>query len=119
MAMEQQTCLANAVTTKTPFRERLVWFWTNHYAIMAGAGGPMLVTSGPYVRDAIRANMTGTIAQMLQAALLHPAMIYSLNANLSVGPKSPRAVAAAARGNIVTINENLGRGDARALLGRH
>jgi uncharacterized protein (DUF1800 family) len=109
MGMEQQAFLANAVTTQAPFRERLVWFWSNHYAIMAGANGNMLATSGNYVREAIRANMTGTIAQMLQAAVLHPAMIYSLNANFSFGPQSPRAIAMAKNGNFVTINENLGR----------
>ena len=109
MAMEQQTFLANAVTTTTPFRERLVWFWANHYAIMAGSGGQMLLTSGPYVRDGIRANMTGTIAQMLQATVLHPAMVFSLNAIASFGPQSPRALGMAKHGNAVTINENLGR----------
>jgi uncharacterized protein (DUF1800 family) len=25
--------LANAITTTAPFRERLVWFWTNHFVI--------------------------------------------------------------------------------------
>ncbi len=83
MNAETQSFLANAITTKTPFRERLAWFWSNHYAVMAGANGAMLALSGTYVRDAIRANMTGTIAQMLQAAALHPAMVYSLNANIS------------------------------------
>jgi uncharacterized protein (DUF1800 family) len=109
MGTELQSFLSNAVTTKIPFRERLVWFWSNHYAVQAGANGVMLATSGSYIRDAIRPNMTGTISQMLQSAVLHPAMIYSLNANLSVGPLSPRAIAMAKNGNIVTINENLAR----------
>jgi uncharacterized protein (DUF1800 family) len=30
--------LANAVTTPAPFRERLVWFWTNHFAISRRQG---------------------------------------------------------------------------------
>lgn len=109
MAAEEQSFLATAITTKTPFRERLVWFWSNHYAVMAGAHGPMLGVSGTYVRDAIRPNMTGTIAQMLQAAVLHPAMIYSLNANFSIGPQSPMGITHTKNGNPVTINENLGR----------
>jgi uncharacterized protein (DUF1800 family) len=109
MNAEVQAFLSNAVTTKTPFRERLVWFWSNHYAIMCGSNGAMLSTSGPYVRDAIRANMTGTIAQMLQAVVLNPAMIYSLNENLSVGPLSPQGIKCGRNGNPVNINENLAR----------
>ncbi len=46
MNAETQSFLANAVTTKTPFRERLAWFWNNHYALMAGANGAMLTLSG-------------------------------------------------------------------------
>jgi uncharacterized protein (DUF1800 family) len=109
LALEQQSFLTCAVTTKIPFRERLVWFWANHYAIMAGAAGYMLGTSGPYVRDAIRPNMTGTITQMLQSVVLHPAMIYSLNANTSVGPLSPKGIFTAKIGNPQKLNENLGR----------
>ena len=30
--------LANAVTTPAPFRERLVWFWTNHFTISRRQG---------------------------------------------------------------------------------
>jgi uncharacterized protein (DUF1800 family) len=109
MNAETQSFLANAITTKIPFRERLTWFWSNHYAVMAGANGAMLALSGTYVRDAIRANMTGTVAQMLQATALHPAMIYSLNANISVGPLSALGIIHARNGNPVTINENLAR----------
>jgi uncharacterized protein (DUF1800 family) len=109
MNAETQSFLANAITTKTPFRERLAWFWSNHYAVQAGSNGGMLTLSGTYIRDAIRANMTGTIAQMLQAVVTHPAMIFSLNANISVGPLSPLGIIHAKNGNPVTINENLAR----------
>jgi uncharacterized protein (DUF1800 family) len=109
MGQETQSFLANAITTQIPFRERLVWFWSNHYAVMAGANGAMLTTSGPFVRNAIRPNMTGTIAQMLQSVVMHPAMIYSLNANTSVGPLSALGITRGKNGNPVTINENLGR----------
>src|SRR5580704_17473013 len=30
--------VARAVTTTTPFRERLVWFWTNHFTISLRRG---------------------------------------------------------------------------------
>jgi uncharacterized protein (DUF1800 family) len=106
---EAQSFLANAVTTKMPFRERLVWFWSNHFAVMANHGLDTLVSAGPYVRDAIRPNVTATVAQMLQAAILHPSMLSSLNAEASVGPQSPKAIIAARHGIFQDINENLGR----------
>jgi uncharacterized protein (DUF1800 family) len=105
---ERQEFLSYAVTTRAPFRERLVWFWANHFAIMA-ATVAMTGVAGPFIRDAIRPYVTGTIGQMLQAVITHPAMIYSLNADSSYGPQSPLAIAAAKAGKIRNINENLGR----------
>jgi uncharacterized protein (DUF1800 family) len=105
---ERQSFLSYAVTTRTPFRERLVWFWANHFAIMAGTV-PMAGVAGPFIRDAIRPYVTGTLTQMLQAVVSHPAMIYSLNADSSVGPQSPLAIASAKKGVICNINENLAR----------
>ena len=106
---EVQAAMANAVTTQTPFRERLVWFWSNHFAIMAQSSGGAMAGAGSFMRDAIRANMTGTFAQLLQAAILHPAMLYSLDANASVGPQSTTGLTYAKHGMPQSINENLGR----------
>ncbi len=106
---EAQAYLTNAVVTPAPFRERLVWFWANHFAVMAS---PYLVsvTAGAYIRDAIRPHVTGTFADMLQAVMSHPAMITSLNNQQSVGPLSHRAVALVKSGGPqLNINENLGR----------
>ena len=100
--------LANAVTTATPFRERLVWFWANHFAIMAGTI-PVACVAGPFLRDVVRQHVNGTFSQMLQAAILHPAMILSLNADQSVGPQSPSGIFAIKQGHPAGINENLGR----------
>jgi uncharacterized protein (DUF1800 family) len=105
---EQQAFLSYAVLTRTPFRERLVWFWANHFAIMADTV-PMACVAGPYIRDTIRPHVTGTIADMLQAVITHPAMIYSLNAAASCGPQSQLAQVAAQSGIVRTINENLAR----------
>jgi uncharacterized protein (DUF1800 family) len=69
----------------------------------------LLVSSGTYVHDAIRPNMTGTIAQMLQSVVMHPAMILSLNADTSVGPLSPLGIKTANQGAPQKLNENLGR----------
>jgi uncharacterized protein (DUF1800 family) len=101
--------MSYAVTTKIPFRERLVWFWSNHFAIMAEQSGGTNALAPIYVRDAIRANMTGTVADMLAATILHPAMIWSLNGDGSYGPLSPIGLNAAKHGIHLDINENLGR----------
>ncbi len=107
-ALDQQSSVTYAVGTKIPFRERLVWFWTNHFAVMA-LSDSTISTAGPYVRDAIRPNVTGTIAQMLTAVISHPAMIFSLNAEASVGPSSSLGIRQAKHGCGIGINENLGR----------
>ena len=106
---EVQSILSYAITTKIPFRERLVWFWTNHFTAIANHGLYSLACAGPYVRDAIRPHITGTISEMLQAAILSPAMLTSLNGETSVGPQSTMAIDAAKHGVLLDINENLGR----------
>jgi uncharacterized protein (DUF1800 family) len=106
---EAQSFLSYAATTRIPFRERLVWFWSNHFAVIADRGLYALACAGPYIRDFIRPYMTGTVSQMLQAAILSPAMLESLNGETSVGPQSTMAINAAKRGVFLDINENLGR----------
>jgi uncharacterized protein (DUF1800 family) len=106
---EMASWLSYAVTTKIPFRERLVWFWTNHFAVMAEHRHNTLICAGPYVREAIRPHMTGTLSDMLQAAILSPAMLTSLDNPASIGPQSTMAINAAKNGVVLDINENLGR----------
>jgi uncharacterized protein (DUF1800 family) len=106
--LDLQSSLTYAVGTKIPFRERLVWFWTNHFAVMA-LSDDTICTAGPYVRDAIRPNMTGTIAQMLWSVINHAAMILSLDAQRSIGPNSPKGIQQTKHGVATGINENLGR----------
>jgi uncharacterized protein (DUF1800 family) len=105
---EMQSALTFAVTTTMPFREKLVWFWSNHFAIMALIG-TVQASAGPYMRTAIRPNITGTIASMLQAVVTHPAMFCGLDGHVSVGPLSQQGLAAARQGHPVNINENLAR----------
>ncbi len=109
---DAQAALANAVLTRAPFRERLVWFWSNHLAIQTNSVATS-ATAGSFVRDVIRPGVTGTFADMLVAMVQHPAMLFSLNNNVSVGPGSSAAVHARAAGlafaQSANINENLGR----------
>jgi uncharacterized protein (DUF1800 family) len=95
--------LANALTTEAPFRERLVWFWTNHFTISLRRGQCAAV-AGAFVEEAIRPHITGRFADMLMAVMRHPAMLMYLDNAGSVGPDSP-AGERSHRG----LNENLAR----------
>lgn len=100
---EQQAAIAWALTTPTPFRERLVWFWSNHFTISLRQGG-VGVLAGAYVREAIRPHVTGRFTDMLLAVMRHPGMLIYLDNAQSVGPAS-QAGARGGRG----LNENLAR----------
>jgi len=81
----------------------------NHLPVMV-ATIPTMATAGAYVREAIRPNVTGRYSDMLLAAVLHPAMLYSLSNDASIGPNSPSGLQILRQtGTTVTINENLGR----------
>ncbi len=95
--------LANALITPTPFRERLVWFWTNHFTVSLRRG-ECAALLGPFVEEAIRPHVTGRFADMLLAVMRHPAMLLYLDNVGSVGPDSP-AGQRSHRG----LNENLAR----------
>jgi uncharacterized protein (DUF1800 family) len=80
--------LANAVITPAPFRERLVWFWTNHFVISRRQGACAAV-AGAFVTEAIRPHVTGRFGDMLLAVMRHPAMLLYLDNAGSFGPDSP------------------------------
>ena len=85
---DSRALLDHALTTGTPFRERLVWFWANHFTVSIRSG---MIASlvGAYVRDAIRPHVTGRFADMLLAVMRHPAMLLYLDNAGSAGPNSP------------------------------
>jgi len=92
-----------AATTTASFRERLVWFWSNHFtvSILQGETAPLV---GAMIREAIRPHVNGNFTDMVLAVERHPAMLrYLVNEN-SIGPDS---VAGIRTGN--GLNENLGR----------
>lgn len=95
-----------AVTSDTPFVERLVHFWANHFAVSTDK---LEVTglAGPMEFEAIRPHVLGTFADMLNAVERHPAMLLYLDQAVSVGPDSPFAARRPRRRS--GLNENLAR----------
>jgi uncharacterized protein (DUF1800 family) len=103
-ASDMVVLLNHAVSTDLPFRERLVWFWANHFTVSQRAGDWSQGTLGAYIHEAIRPHVTGRFADLLRAVMRHPAMVYYLNNDQSVGPRSVIGLRHH-RG----INENLAR----------
>ena len=95
--------LAWALTTPASFRERLVWFWTNHFSVSVQQNETGCLI-GPMMREAIRPHVTGNFTDMVLAVERHPAMLRYLDNAGSIGPDSP-AGQRTQRG----LNENLGR----------
>ncbi|WP_353683166.1 DUF1800 family protein [Mesorhizobium sp.] len=60
-----------ALETSTPFIERLVHFWSNHFAISAEKPQVTLI-AGAFEREAIRPHVLGRFEDMLLAAERHP-----------------------------------------------
>lgn len=92
-----------AIESETPFSERLVHFWSNHFAIsldkaaVAGIGGS-------FEAEAIRPNIFGRFEDLLMASSKHPGMLLYLDNAQSIGPDSRRG-SRSERG----LNENLAR----------
>lgn len=99
---------AAALSTDTPFAERLVHFWANHFAVSADKQR-MIALTGAFEFEAIRPHVMGRFAAMVQAVERHPAMLIFLDQAQSVGPGSPAAQRAAANGRKRGLNENLAR----------
>ncbi len=98
----------SALTTPTPFLERLVHFWANHFAVSAQKI-TTLGFAGLLEMEAIRPHVTGRFGDMLLAVERHPAILFYLDQAQSIGPNSPLGTRAAARGNNRGLNENLAR----------
>jgi uncharacterized protein (DUF1800 family) len=79
--------LTNAVTTPAPFRERLVWFWSNHFTVSRRQGQCAAVAAA-FVEEAIRPHVTGRFEDMVLAVMRHPAMLLYLDNATSFGPDS-------------------------------
>ena len=91
------------LTTSAPFRERLVWFWANHFTVSLRRGECTAVAL-PFIREAIRPSVNGRFVDMLFAVMRHPAMLIYLDNVGSIGPDSPAGLK-----NHRGLNENLAR----------
>jgi uncharacterized protein (DUF1800 family) len=105
----------SAALTSRPFAERLVHFWTNHFAISADKGA-IFGLAGTLENEAIRPRINGRFVDLLTAVEQHPAMLAFLDNQYSVGADSPAAQAAARHQQWLNnpkrqfgINENLAR----------
>ncbi len=98
-----------AVGSDTPFVERMVYFWANHFAVSADK----LTTigmAGLLEFEAIRPHVLGRFGDMVNAVERHPAMLLYLDQVQSIGPNSMVGARVAANGRRrVGINENLAR----------
>jgi uncharacterized protein (DUF1800 family) len=106
----------SAALTSRPFAERLVHFWSNHFAVSADKG-VVFGLAGTLENEAIRPNVGGRFVDLLTAVEQHPAMIAFLDNQYSVGKDSVAARFASRRVDTgrkaanrqLGINENLAR----------
>ncbi|MGL5166023.1 MAG: DUF1800 domain-containing protein [Afipia sp.] len=96
--------IQRAIMTESGFVERLVAFWSNHFCTSANKGELARMWSGAFEREAIRPHVLGRFGDMVLAVEQHPAMIFFLDNQQSIGPQS-RAGQNRKRG----LNENLAR----------
>jgi uncharacterized protein (DUF1800 family) len=101
-----------AIESEESFRERLVHFWTNHFAVSADKPA-VAALAATLENESIRPGIGGRFVDLLQAVESHPAMILYLDNQASVGPHSRLAQRAAGRrgrnDRKLDINENLAR----------
>ncbi|SDE33514.1 DUF1800 domain-containing protein [Paraburkholderia lycopersici] len=102
--------LTSALQTDSPFVERLVHFWSNHFAVSIDKA-LIAGIAGAFEMEAIRPHVLGNFADMLVAVEQHPAMQLFLDQTRSVGPDSRAALRADQRdpAHKRGLNENLAR----------
>jgi uncharacterized protein (DUF1800 family) len=91
------------VKTDTPFAERMVYFWSNHFT----TSGTRKIIAGAipaYEREAVRPNVFGKFGDMLAAVTSHPVMLTYLDNAISIGANSKQG-----KRRKKTMNENLAR----------
>ncbi|MEI9420362.1 DUF1800 family protein [Mesorhizobium sp. Cs1299R1N1] len=101
---EAQARFDKAMQAEAGFVERLVYFWSNHFCVSVAKANIVRASAGAFEREAIRPFVLGRFADMLMAVERHPAMLFYLDNQQSIGPGS-RAGKNRQRG----LNENLAR----------
>ncbi|MGX5830321.1 DUF1800 domain-containing protein [Mesorhizobium sp. 43Arga] len=101
---EAQARFDKALRVEAGFVERLVYFWSNHFCVSVAKDNIVRASAGAFEREAIRPFVLGRFADMLMAVERHPAMLFYLDNQQSIGPDS-RAGKNRRRG----LNENLAR----------
>lgn len=96
--------IMQAVHSQNGFFERLASFWVDHFSVNARKTYAMRMIVALFEAEAIRPNIGGPFVNLLNAAVLHPAMLFYLDQNRSVGPESQAGLS-----NGTGLNENLGR----------
>jgi uncharacterized protein (DUF1800 family) len=86
----------SAALTARPFAERLVHFWSNHFAVSADKG-TVFGIAGTLENEVIRPHVGGRFVDLLTAVEQHPAMIAFLDNQYSVGKDSELAQLAGRR----------------------
>lgn len=109
----QQTDARFKVATSTdyPFHERLVQFWSNHFAVSADKQ-PISALAGAFENEAVRPHLDGSFFELLLAVEQHPVMILYLDNQRSIGPDSElgqRASRRRGKNREIGLNENLAR----------
>ena len=85
----------SAALTTRPFAERMVHFWTNHFAVSADKGAVFGI-AGTLENEAIRPHIGGRFVDLLTAVEQHPAMVAFLDNQYSVGKDSEMALSPSA-----------------------
>ncbi|WP_420862835.1 DUF1800 domain-containing protein [Algirhabdus cladophorae] len=99
----RQAVLRGAMT-EDGLRERLTYFWADHFTAK-GKQGIMKFSTSAYVTESIRPHVAGRFADMLRAVVVSPLMLTYLDQNVSLGPNSETGQRRKKRG----LNENLAR----------
>ncbi|MBV1707347.1 MAG: DUF1800 family protein [Hyphomicrobiales bacterium] len=93
-----------AIAARSGLVERLVAFWSNHFAVSIRKSQIVVMGAGAFEREAIRPHVLGRFKDLVRAVEQHPVMLNFLDQAQSIGPDSP-AGKRLKRG----LNENLAR----------
>ena len=109
LSTETTARYVKAMEPQVGFAERLVRFWSNHFSIYGSRNYFTFAWTGHFERAVIRKHALGKFSDMLKAVYQHPAMIYYLDNNSSIGPNSISGLSVFGKAQKFDYNENLAR----------